>query len=30
MRRAEVVKGIQVYEDKELKKPYGISSECAR
>jgi hypothetical protein len=30
MRRAEMLKGIQVYEDKELKKPYGVSEECAR
>ena len=30
MRKAEIQKGIQVYEDKELKKPFSISKVCAQ
>ncbi len=29
MRKAEIEKGIQVFEDKELKKPFSISKICA-
>ena len=30
MNEAEMLKWIQVYEDKELKKPYAVSKECAK